>query len=192
MYECYVALPQSGNEVEILINDAKRWYFFRMACGHLHEALVAFQDLLKAKVDKIIERTEPEGLKAYQQLQKATRDPQSDFNKIIKPIRNKAAFHYNVKSRGFQEALRDLGPEAEGRLILAETRKDARFLIADDIMNNLVSLALERESAQKLSIEEIGAYAKEIGRIQGSLLTFIDHFFKAYLEYYDLVDKFKK
>jgi hypothetical protein len=87
---------------------------------------------------------------------------------------------------GFRESLCDFDPEAEGRIILAEKVMGARFLIADDVMNNLVSLALGRESTQKLSIEEKGAYAKEIGHIQGALVRFIDHFFKAYCEYYDL------
>ncbi len=189
-----MALTRSGDEFEILINDAKRWYFFRMACAHLHEALVAFQDLIKEDVKKIIERMEPGGHEVYEQLQKATRGPQSFFHKIIKPIRNKAAFHYNYKykySPGFRESLCDLGPETEGRIILAEKVKGVRFLIADDIMNNLIGLALERESAQKLSIEEMGEFAREVGRIQGALMRFIDHFFKAYCEHYDLV-KFLK
>ncbi|OHB69422.1 MAG: hypothetical protein A2W23_03055 [Planctomycetes bacterium RBG_16_43_13] len=181
-YKYYLEEVKRNNKSKI--SETEQVYFFKLNCGHLYEAMLAFRDLMDlSAISDICKMMEKEGKEAYEQLKQDIGNVNGFFNTKLKILRDKMAVHYDKeeygkkdKIGGFKNALSEF--TKEGSCIIAgETYGETRFIVAGDVMINIV----------KKEVEDCGRVSEYTNYLQ----RFVCHFFKSYLKYFKLSDKVK-
>lgn len=167
---CFLAVDEGEeSDVERLISAAKRNYFFRLACAHLYEALVAFRQAERVNaLQPLIQLMPDEGRQAYQTLLTSAdpANPDTFWYRILRPIRNAGIFHY--LSETFREALGACPRNMTSHLVLAPIHGDSRFIVADNLISRTVLIPVigpEGSDAARQAVRQVAA-------LQGALATF--------------------
>lgn len=112
----------------------QRAYFFRLAHGHLFEAI----EVLKAigrDCPEILNQVPPEFHANYNKIA-TTFEP---FSEAFSRLRSHATFHYDYSE--IEDLVGKWGADAEGEVVLGPSRKDIRYTVADDAMASVISRA---------------------------------------------------
>ena len=131
-----------SNRGESLIQNGERGYLYRMLCGHLYEAGIAFRDLDTkgaARLDQWL-AGEPEGLAALAHLRAVYLDASEEgfYKRVLNRIRTHGAFHY--KDERFGEAL--TAHDAVAPIVVAQSVGMSRYSITDNFAVLLVAGAV--------------------------------------------------
>jgi hypothetical protein len=121
-------------------------YFVRMSCGHLREGITAIQALRDHPVLILrVKKCRPDAQSAFVDLCQCLpggRD-HADFQRYVKPIRDKIGFHYDGPEVGW--ALEDRAKRSiPFSITMGEDIHSSRFDFADDILDTIVCLKLWR------------------------------------------------
>lgn len=121
------------------IQRGARMYFVRMSCGHLREGITAIGDVkdhpgLSTLVRNCYPRTQ-DAFAALCECLPGGRD-YADFNKYIKPIRNKIGFHYDREK--VEWAMKHLAKASPITVTIGENIHSSRFEFADEVFDAVV------------------------------------------------------
>lgn len=125
------------------IQRGARMYLVRMSCGHLREGIVAIKDVrdhpaLSALVKKCYSRTQSAFAGSCECLPGGK--DQADFERYIKPIRDKIGFHYDPKAVAW--VMEHSAKAAPVSFTIGEDIHSCRFEFADEILDVIVGRKL--------------------------------------------------
>jgi hypothetical protein len=121
------------------IQRGARMYLVRMSCGHLREGIFAINDVkdhsgLSALVAKCHARTQS-AFAALCECLPGGKD-HTDFERYIKPIRDKIGFHYDPKEVAW--AMEHSAKAAPVSFTIGEDIHSCRFEFADEVIEVIV------------------------------------------------------
>jgi hypothetical protein len=115
-------------------------YFVRMSSGHLREGMKAIQDLKdNPSLFRRVEKCYPDAQSAFAELCQCLPGgtDYDDFQRYVKPIRDKIGFHYDRKEVNW--ALEDRAKESiPFSVTVGEDIHSSRFEFADGIFDTIV------------------------------------------------------
>jgi len=160
----YRRYSNPGPPLEEHIRPGARRYFVRLQCGHLSEAIRLVGDVRKnAELAALVPKCSADGQAAFAQLSGClTGGPHAaDFDKYVRRVRNKVAFHYDAGSIESALAERAAHPDMRIATVTLGTQIDLwRFAVADDIEASVVV-------RQLWEVPEGADLAREDDRISG-------------------------
>lgn len=124
-------LPEPRSDTERLQVSGQRVYLFRLACGHLHEAIRVLKELA-AECPRILADAPPEFRARFNDLA-VTIFP---LEKGLERLRHNAIFHYGNEMFA---VLREWGEDAVGEVISGEEPENERYGVADDAFCRAIS-----------------------------------------------------
>lgn len=154
-------------------------YFGRLACGHLHEGLVAFRRFcIHQKVKRVAEKLSSSAKSAFENLLAASdpTDPSCFFKKESSNLRSETAFHYPPKEFKEQISLSLSGDPAHKvipEIIAGSTHAETFYRFADDIIAKLFMKQGNYDS------DETGELLKKIRQLQFDLIMVVDEYLAA-------------
>jgi transcriptional regulator with XRE-family HTH domain len=163
-----------SNEAERLNADGEVKYLFRMLCGHLHEAGLAFRSLdasLRDDLDAQLAKA-PEGLAALQTLRRVygDQDPTGFRLKVLGPIRTLGAFHY--KDKVFEDSLVALADRPQTLIVSPHALGLSRYCVTDAVASRLIGeLAGGTQEAFERVLQESVSLASALGLLVDHLLV---------------------
>lgn len=170
---CFLGVDEgTGTEADRLVAAASRNYFFRLACGHLYEGLIAFRQAARTgALHGMVEQMPPRGRRAYDTLLAAADPGNQDtfWYRVLKPIRDAGIFHYLPGT--FREAISAHPPDRKGRFVLGRTYADARFILADDLVSRTVLAPVIGSDRS----EEARQAVRQVASLQGALAEFFHY-----------------
>ena len=167
-----------------LITNGTTLHLFRLLCGHLYEAGIAF---------RAIEQSHPqvldEAVTGDQKLegnltnirQAYAQDPEGAFHySFLKPMRTHFGFHY--KDEPLREALRkhNEAKDLEGTMIVAEYLGLGRYTVCDHLVTSAIQDLLGAEWSEfQEKFDEVMGKAIELAGILGQIVNqLLLHLFK--------------
>ncbi len=151
------------------IADSERRYFYRVACGHLYEAMSAFEECHRRGMLDRYRPLQPEGEKAVESLLAMwTGEGHSDLRNYLQRVRNHT-FHYDYSGT----------LEGDGYLVFgqSQTRESCRFVVAEDAV-----LSHIHEQMKLASDEQFPLLLDKVVALRNDMLRFVDHFVAAVYE----------
>lgn len=174
-----------ANDVEAAILRGEMTHLFRMLCGHLYEAGIAFRavdqvqpDLLQAAV-----ASDEEGKAALDYVRKAYAvDSEEALHfSFLKPIRDEVGFHY--KQGSLNQALSKLinTPNLDAALTVCEAAGLSRYNITDHLTAMIIATQLNvgLEGLQEKLHEKMGGVIKLAGHLASVVDLLLLHLFEA-------------
>jgi len=125
-------LPESKNRAERLQISGQRLYFFRVTCGHLHEAIQVLKQL-HTDCPQVLVQAPPELGEAYNKIA-TTIFP---LEKKLSRLRAHATFHYDRSE--LVDVLKYWGEDADGETEIGEGPSQVRHAIADEAFSTVIS-----------------------------------------------------
>jgi len=138
----YRRYSQPGPPLEEHIRPGARRYFVRLQCGHLSEAIRLIDEVRKDRdLSALIARCSANAQKAFGELTECLPGGlrAAEFEKYVRRIRNKVAFHYDAAP--IERALDDRAAHPDMRIssVTLGTHIDLwRFTVADDLEASVV------------------------------------------------------
>ena len=148
---CYIQLPEPDGEAARSRIAGQRVYFFRLAHGHLFEAVNVLKEIGK-DCPEILNEVRPKLHAKFAQIA-TTFEP---FSKAFSRLRSHGTFHYDFSE--VDDLVRKWGADAEGEVVLGQSRRDIRYTVADEAMTSIMSRAF---NLPPLNTEQGSKAAKE-------------------------------
>jgi len=124
-----LGLPQPEDHATELQIKGQRAYFFRLASGHLHEAIQVVKQLGKDCAHILQAAPSELGLeKTYNKIATAASPLENDLGRL----RAHAVFHYDASE--VLGVLKEWGPDAEGEIVVGTTYSKTRHSVADEVL----------------------------------------------------------
>ena len=162
-------------------------YFVNLQCGHLAEGLKIIRDIRNnVALYQEVERCPRDIQEAFTTLVSlASEGTNEEFDKYVKRIRDKAAFHYYDKEHGLLLAALDRRAASHDlKRSKISTSSDAqltRFTVADDMNDTIVCRFLWEIEEQDLLGEEANRILEQIASWVILLLNFSGVFIYQYI-----------
>lgn len=141
------------------IAESEQWYFARVICGHMYEALKRFETCRNSGMIQEYRPLVNDGENLYKQVIEAIKD--THLSKFLEENRNKT-FHYHF----------DTEMATGGHIVFGQdqTAASSRFLFIED--------ALRQKIGAKLGFDESGELDlhKRAMTLRSDLLRFVDRF----------------
>jgi hypothetical protein len=155
----YRRYSQPGPGLEEHIRPGARRYFVRLQCGHLAEALPLIEKVRdNAGLYTLLEKCSSDARAAFAHLVDCLEggSQRADFERYVKSIRDKVAFHYDAAPIRKAVADRASRPETRFSIMTLGTNIDLwRFNLADDVEASVVVRQLwEVPRAEDLQAED--------------------------------------
>lgn len=125
------SLPEPKTDTERLQTMGQRVYFFRLACGHLHEAIQVLKELPR-KCPEIVRQAPPEFGENFNEIATSIFPLEGSLDRL----RNNAIFHYGNE---MFKVLREWGEDAEGEVVSGMKPAEERYGVADDAFSRALS-----------------------------------------------------
>lgn len=164
-----VALDDRGIETEFdkLITNGETLHLFRLLCGHLYEAGIAFDSIEQSKSGQLLDEavqgnTELEfDLKTIREAYR--RQPDGAFHAVfLKPIRNEFGFHYKEESLKVALGKHLRGKDLVGTMVSTPYLGLGRYTICDHLVTSAIQDVLGVEWNDFRT-----AFDDAMGRVQG-------------------------
>ncbi len=124
-----LGLPQPKDHATELQIKGERAYFFRLASGHLHEAIQVVKELGKDCAHIFQAAPSEFGLeKTYSRIATTVYPLENDLARL----RHHAVFHYDASE--VIGVLDEWGPDAEGEIVVDKTHSKTRHSVADEVL----------------------------------------------------------
>lgn len=171
--ECYMRhIKDLKNGIGQDINVAKRCYFFRVTCGHLHEVLCIFESIKNNNnIIRLINNKKSVGKKAYCKLLKI---PHTFYSQLCQ-IRNNMSFHYGkTNEKMIKNSINGFKDSENSCVIVDKLNRKNRFIVADDIINGMLNYLKPRICMRKM--------IQQIEDVQVDLFDFINFLAVVYIQ----------
>ena len=166
-----------ANEAETAILNGEMAHLFRMLCGHLYEAGIAFRAVDQARSDQVqaAVASDKEGKTALDYVREAYAvgpEEEAFHYSFLKPIRDEVGFHY--KAEPLNEALNTLisTPNFDATLTVCENSGLSRYNITD----HLAAIIFTTQLNVKLEElpEKLQEKMEEVINLAGHLASVVD------------------
>jgi hypothetical protein len=133
-YERLLAEPEDMATRKRIVGQLA--YFFRLAYGHLYEAVEVLKELGKDS-PQLLGEVRPELHAKYSKIATTIEPLLNAFSRL----RSHVTFHYDFSK--LEVVLEKWGGGAEGEVLLGETRAQSRHGVADEVLLRVISTAFD-------------------------------------------------
>lgn len=169
------AKPKEGSFAQP-VASGEILHLFRLLCGHLCEAGIAFRSIKPDLFDKAVPLDDEEGLQQLEYLRRSFSTDGGDalHYAYLKPIRDNMGFHYKMEPLKAALERHIADNDLNGTLIIAEFLGLSRYCIGDHLANSEVRdiLGATLETYQEAFLSRMG----EVIRLAGALSYVVDLF----------------
>lgn len=133
---CYMQLPAADPEDAAARSrlEGQRVYLFRLAYGHLHEAVRVLKEM-GADCPHVLNEVRPEFREKYNNIATTIAPLEGGLSRL----RAHATFHYDYSE--VEGVLRDWGADAEGEVVIGKSRGEIRYAVADEAFSTAIRRA---------------------------------------------------
>jgi len=175
-------LHESANELEASINNGELLYLFRLLCGHLYEAGIAFRslDLDHSDLLNAVVREKPKAKQYLVNIRKAyaTHSDGTFHYSFLAPVRNLISFHYMAEP--LVSALKrhnELG-DLKGATIAATRVGLGRHTVCDDLVTGILQEIIglnhtDFQKALKDKMRQVLDLAGDLGQLVDETLAYV-------------------
>lgn len=124
-------LPKPASRTTELRTSGQRLYYFRLACGHLDEAIQILKQL-QNEFSQILVQGPPNLAEAYSRFAEIT----SPLEDMLARMRNNVTFRCNDSE--LSEVLQEWDPDSHGVILTGEGLDQTRHSVADEAVSHMI------------------------------------------------------